>query len=140
MLVGEWTDTCRSVVVSGPEDVGDELCDAFGGLPQEVLVSLLLSPARVVLECALVALGSGNVTHASSRDVFRPAIQQGAHSVLLAHNHPSGFAAPTTADLEFTKRLLKGGQVLGVEVVDHLVITARGWRSLRESTGLWAEG
>ncbi len=57
--------------------------------------------------------------------------------MVLAHNHPSGRTVPSQADLAFTQRLLDAGDLLGIQVVDHLILVRRSWRSLRESTRLW---
>ncbi len=136
-LVGDWTGTCRNVLVRGPEDIGDRLVEAFGACPQEALVALVLDADRHVLECVLVALGGGNEARARPVDVFRRPVLLGSPAVVLAHNHPSGRTVPSQADLAFTQRLLDAGDLLGIQVVDHLILVRRSWRSLRESTRLW---
>lgn len=139
MLVGDWTYTCRNALVRGPEDLGDRLVAAFGALPQEVLVTLVLGPERRVLECALAALGRGNVASASPADVFRRAVQLGGSRVVITHNHPSGLSVPSDADLALTSRLIQAGRLLELELIDHLIVTRCSWRSLRESTSLWEQ-
>src|SRR5438445_1668518 len=77
MLVGEWTEVCRSRIIHGPEDVGDELAAAFGYLTQEALLGLHLLPDRSVAECSLIALGTFNVARATPRAVFRRPVALG---------------------------------------------------------------
>jgi DNA repair protein RadC len=137
ILVGDWTETCRGVLVRGPEDIGDALVEAFGACAQEALVALVLQRDRRVLECSLVALGHGNEAQARPVDVFRRCLQMGSRSLLLAHNHPSGRVAPSEADLAFTARTLNAAELVGLDVIDHLILGRRSWRSLRDSTRLW---
>lgn len=64
------------------------------------------------------------------REVFQPAIEYGAAAVIIAHNHPSGSLEPTSADLEVTAQLFRGGQLLGIELLDHLVVTEDTYLSI----------
>ena len=72
----------------------------------------------------------------SPREVFGPALTLGAAAVILAHNHPSGDPTPSPEDLAVTRHLQEAGRLLGVEVLDHLVVCAERFRSLRESGAL----
>lgn len=140
LLWGAWRDVFRGVTVRGPEDLGDRLVRVLRGLDQEAILSLSLGPDSQVRKCGLVALGPCRGAHAEPRDLFRDAVRVGASSIVLAHNHSSGRSVPSEADLAFTKRILEAGHILGIEVLDHLVVTKDSWRSLRESTALWSEG
>jgi DNA repair protein RadC len=66
------------------------------------------------------------------REVFRDAIAVGAVALILAHNHPSGDPEPSEDDVRLTRRLQRCGETLGIEVLDHLVVGAGRWVSLRE--------
>ena len=71
------------------------------------------------------------------REVFRAAIVSGAHSLVLMHNHPSGDPTPSEADIRVTRDMIRAGQLLKLEVIDHVIAgertaTARGYSSLRE--------
>jgi DNA repair protein RadC len=77
-----------------------------------------------------------NVASLQPREVFGPAFTYGAAAVILAHNHPSGDPTPSPEDLAVTHHLQEAGRLLGVEVLDHLVIAADRFRSLREAGGL----
>ncbi|HSH17903.1 MAG TPA: DNA repair protein RadC [Candidatus Saccharimonadales bacterium] len=96
----------------------------MAGLQKEQLRALYLNSRYHVIHEEVVSVGSltANIVH--PREVFQPAIQYGAVGVIIAHNHPSGSTEPTGADLDVTRQLLQGGQLLGIELLDHLIITA----------------
>jgi len=70
----------------------------------------------------LVSLGILDANLVHPRETFRMAVMKGVASLILGHNHPSGKAEPSNADIEITKRLIKAGKILGIEVLDHIVI------------------
>lgn len=69
-----------------------------------------------------VSVGNQTASLVHPREVFGPAVREGAHSILLAHNHPSGDPTPSAEDRELTQRLKECGQLLGIEVLDHVII------------------
>jgi DNA repair protein RadC len=101
--------------------------------PTEVLGVLSLDARQSPLgELTRVAEGSVSHVTAEPREVFCPALELRASSIVLAHNHPSGNLEPSLEDLEFTRAMCEAGAVLGIRVLDHLVVAARGYTSLRE--------
>jgi DNA repair protein RadC len=82
---------------------------------------------------AEVSIGSLNASIVHPREVFSAAIKNKAASVIFVHNHPSGDPEPSADDLEITKRLVESGKILGIEVVDHIIITAGGFYSFKEN-------
>jgi DNA repair protein RadC len=85
-----------------------------------------------------VSVGTLNASLVQPREVFGPAVREGAHSILLAHNHPSGDPQPSPEDRELTTRLRECGTLLGIEVLDHVIVgngTGR-WLSFQDA-GLW---
>jgi len=80
----------------------------------------------------LVALGILNSSLVHPREVFTRAVGDRSAQVIVAHNHPSGDPTPSEDDITVTKRLVKAGDILGIEVLDHLVITEKGFTSFRE--------
>ena len=81
---------------------------------------------------AEVSVGSLNASVVHPREVFAEAIKNKAASVVFAHNHPSGDPEPSEDDLEITKRLVESGKILGIEVIDHIIITKKGFISFKE--------
>jgi DNA repair protein RadC len=116
--------------IRGPEDVLAQVRD----LPRarrEHFVVLLLN-ARHELQCReTVSIGSLNASIVHPREVFLPAILHSAASVILVHNHPSGDPEPSDEDVSITRRLVEVGELVGIGVLDHVIVAARGVVSLR---------
>jgi len=74
----------------------------------------------------VISIGTTNANLVHPREVFKPAIIKNACGVIVAHNHPSGGTDPSEADLEVTKRLTDAGKLLGIELLDHIIITPDG--------------
>ncbi len=116
--------------IRGPEDVRRYLRASLQGRSQEVFVVLGLDGRQRVRLVREVALGSRSGVEVTPREVFRPLVRAGSHSVLLVHNHPGGELRPSAADLRLTQRLVELGEVLGIPVLDHLIVTDEGMSSL----------
>lgn len=82
--------------------------------------------------------GDGTGVAATAADVVRGALWVRASALALVHNHPSGYAVPSTADLRFTRRIMSACEVLQLGLIDHVIVASRGWLSLRDSG--WLEG
>ena len=98
----------------------------------ECLVALLLNTRKRVKGHHLVSTGTMDTVLVHAREVFRPAIVISASAIILVHNHPSGDPTPREADIKVTRDLIRAGQLLKIEVLDHLVIGRAEHRSLRE--------
>jgi len=77
-----------------------------------------------------VAIGSLSEVHVHPREVFRSLVRRGAHSAIIAHNHPSGDPEPSMIDINMTKNIVSAGQILGITVIDHLIIGGDSFVSL----------
>lgn len=93
-------------------------------LRQECFWVLLLNAKHRVQEIVSVSVGSVDRSLVHPREVFRPAVREGAAAVLFVHNHPSGDPAPSQEDIAITGRLVKTAEVLGIRVLDHVIIGA----------------
>lgn len=123
--------------IGSADDAWRLLAPRLEGLDRERFVVVLLNRKHAVLGVELVAIGTLDATLVHPREVFKPAIRRSAAAVLLAHNHPSGDPTPSPEDHALTRRLLEAADVLGLQVLDHLVIGAGRYASLRERTELW---
>ncbi|MDP3963459.1 MAG: DNA repair protein RadC [bacterium] len=119
----------KPVSLRTPKHVYDYLKD-MRDLPKEHLRGLYLNSQYRLVHDEVISIGSltGNIVH--PREVFSPAIEYGASAVILAHNHPSGVAAPSQTDTEITRQLVEAGNILGIELLDHIIITAHGFSSI----------
>ena len=82
---------------------------------------------------AEVSIGSLNASIVHPREVFAEAIKNKAASVIFVHNHPSGDPEPSEGDLEITKRLVEAGKILGIEVIDHIIVTKNNFFSFKDN-------
>jgi len=98
---------------------------------KEMLVVLVLNTRKRILGHNLVALGGLDTCPVTPLHVFRPVIVAAGSCIILVHNHPSGNAEPSEADIRVTKDLIKAGQLLKIEVLDHIVIGQSEFRSLK---------
>lgn len=99
---------------------------------KEHFVALYLNARNQLLSKETISIGTLNASLIHPREVFKSAIDHLAASILIAHNHPSGDCQPSEDDLEVTKRLKEAGKILGIEVVDHVIVTKNGFMSLKE--------
>lgn len=100
---------------------------ATGGDQQEAFVVVLLDTKNRMIGGPRVAtLGLLNSSQVHPRETFREAVRDGAASVIVAHNHPSGDPTPSKEDIDITRRLVEAGKILGVPVVDHLILGRAG--------------
>ena len=117
--------------IRGPRDV-IPLIHAYARAPKEHFLAVLLNTRHLPIGVEVISIGSLNASIVHPREVFRPAILAGAASLILAHNHPSGDPTPSADDLEITQRLRRTGEMLGIEVLDHLVMGKGEPLSMRE--------
>jgi DNA repair protein RadC len=117
--------------VRSPADVGERMQPAMRHLEHEELRVLLLNTKNVVL--AALPLYRGNLAGSSVRvgEVFRDAVRRQAAAIVVVHNHPSGDPSPSSDDLRITAELSEAGRLLDIELLDHVVVAADGWVSLR---------
>lgn len=99
-------------------------------LPKEHLRGLYLDSRFRLVHDEVLSIGSlnGNLVH--PRDVFKPALESNACAVILAHNHPSGDAAPSGSDIEVTRQLVAAGELMGIHLLDHVIVTRDGFESV----------
>jgi DNA repair protein RadC len=116
--------------ITSPESAAAILVPAFEGADRERCVAALLDTKHRLLDVVVVSIGSIDHTFMSPREIFRDALLVNAAALVLAHNHPSGDPEPSADDERVTARLVRAGQLVGVEVLDHLVVGHRRWVSL----------
>jgi len=98
----------------------------------ESLAVLLLNVRKKIKGHQLVSIGTQDTILVHPREVFRLAVTTAAHAIILMHNHPSGESQPSQADIKVTRDLIRAGQVLKIEVLDHIVMGNGNRSSLRE--------
>jgi len=116
--------------IRGPEDVLAQARDLARARKEHFAV-LLLNARHELQAREIVSIGSLNASIVHPREVFLPAILHSAASVVLVHNHPSGDPEPSEEDLSITRRLVEVGELVGIQVLDHVIVAQRGVVSLR---------
>lgn len=99
---------------------------------QESFIVFLLDTQQQILSRHTVSIGTLNASMVHPREVFKHAIRENAAAVIIAHNHPSGGREPSDEDITVTKRLKEAGQLLGITLLDHIIVFATGFYSLKE--------
>ena len=120
---------------TGIQEAKDALpyVEAIRDRKQEYFVCLSLSGANEVLESRVVTVGLLDSSPVHPREVFADPLADRAAAVIVAHNHPSGRLEPSAEDAALTERLAKAGELLGIRLLDHLIVTPRGYLSFREA-------
>lgn len=118
--------------VRSPEDVFRLLKKQLEGQDREHFVVILLSSKNAVIGVETVSVGTLNASIVHPREALKPAIINSAAAIVLVHNHPSGVPTPSQEDIAITKRIKRAGEILGIEVLDHVIIGRGSYQSLKE--------
>ena len=118
--------------ISQPLDAYELVKDELGNSDREMFLSIMLTVKNDLIGVETVCIGSIIKITIAPRDVFKSAILANAVAIIFCHNHPSGDLIPSDADMELTKQLVDAGELLGIKVLDHLIVSNRGYRSLIE--------
>ncbi len=100
---------------------------------KEYFVAVFLNARNQVICREDVSVGSLNASLVHPREVFQPAVGSSAASVCLCHNHPSGDVTPSQEDIELTRRMVQAGEIMGIEILDHLIVGAERFLSMKEA-------
>ncbi|WP_282941272.1 DNA repair protein RadC [Paenibacillus sp. RC67] len=122
----------ETVTVRSPEDVSGLLMEEMRYLQKEHFVCLFLNTKNHIIGQETLSMGSLNAAIVHPREVFRAAIKRSSASIICVHNHPSGDPTPSSEDIQLTERLTEAGEIIGIDVLDHIVIGDRRYVSLKE--------
>jgi len=118
--------------IRSPRDVYDLLGPGLRDEKREHFIAVLLDTKNGVIRQRTISVGDLSSSIVHPREVFTEAIRNSAASIIVAHNHPSGDPAPSPEDAAVTRRLVEAGNLLGIEVLDHIVLGDGRWASLKE--------
>jgi DNA repair protein RadC len=124
----------QSVLLLTPEAVWQEMKDIRASKKEHAVV-FFLNTRKQEIERRIISIGTLNASMLHPRELFEPAIKVHAASIILSHNHPSGDPEPSGDDISITRRIVEAGKILGIELLDHVIVTPKKWVSMRE-TGL----
>ncbi|OAB38963.1 hypothetical protein PMSD_03225 [Paenibacillus macquariensis subsp. defensor] len=121
-----------TVTIRSPRDAFDVLSEQLRYLQKEHFVCLFLNTKNHIIAQETLSMGSLNASIVHPREVFRAAIKCSSASIVCAHNHPSGDPTPSPEDIALTSRLVEAGQIIGIDVLDHIIIGDGDFVSLKE--------
>lgn len=121
------------IEINEPQDVADYLMEKLRYLKQEHFVALLLNTKNQIIHEQSIFIGSLNMSIIHPRDLLREAVKHSAASIVIAHNHPSGDPTPSLEDIKTTKRLLYCCDLMGIDLLDHIIIGDGEFISLFEN-------
>ena len=124
-------DESQRPAIKSAEDVATIVRSQLKGKKREHFLVLCLDTRNRLIHCRPVSIGSLDTSVVHPREAFKEAVSSSAASVIFVHNHPSGDPEPSKEDIELTKRLAKAGEIVGIEVLDHIIVCDKDYLSLK---------
>lgn len=122
----------ENAVLNQPKEIARHYMQELRHLDCEHVVLLLLDTKCHKIKDFLISKGTVNAALAEPREIFLKAVRYGAVNIVLLHNHPSGDVSPSNADISITKKVFQAGELLGIQLVDHIIIGDNRFFSFRE--------
>ena len=119
--------------IQAARDIFDYMTGRIPDETKEHLFVLHLNTKNQIIKTELVSVGTLNASLIHPREVFKAAIKESSHAIILVHNHPSGDVEPSNADKQVTNLLKQASNVIQIDLLDHIIIGKTGWFSFRES-------
>ena len=120
------------ISISKPQDVADMLINEMKSLNQEVLKLLVLNTKNKIIKIKDVFKGTLNSSIVHPREIYSEAIKSGGASIIICHNHPSGDPTPSGEDINITLRIKECGNIIGINLLDHIIVGDKKYISLKE--------
>ncbi len=115
-----------------PKDVYERLVE-YRNAKKEHFFVFYLDTKNQEISTELISVGTLNASLVHPREVFEPAVKHLAAQIIVAHNHPSGNLEPSEDDIELTQRLIKAGEILGIDLLDHVIVSKNGYYSFKQN-------
>lgn len=123
--------------INTPSDL-EKFVEPLRHYSEEYFIAYHLTARNEICNFQIISHGSLSASLVHPREVFKGALIANSHAIIVAHNHPGGSLTPSREDLETTETLIKAGNLLGVNVIDHIIVSSNGLCSLREVHGyMW---
>lgn len=119
-------------VVTSTAEVVSELKE-YADKKQEYLIALYLNARHELIQKEVLGMGTLNSMQIEPKEIFRPALSTPCASLIVAHNHPSGDPLPSENDITFTKRLFEAGEIMGITLLDHIIVSRSSYYSFRDA-------
>jgi DNA repair protein RadC len=119
-------------VLDTPQKVWLHVLPSIAGLKQEQFRLFTLNQKNHLLRDTLISLGTLSEAIVHPREIFREAIREAGASIIVCHNHPSGVTTPSREDIAVTSRIAQAGKIVGIDLLDHVIVSDNSYNSLRE--------
>jgi DNA repair protein RadC len=129
--VGCVMESGNDTKVTHPQDILPYI-DTIKNQMQEYFLAVSLDGGGNIITSRVITIGLVNHSLVAPRETFRGAILDNAASIIVAHNHPSGGLDPSSQDITITTQLKEAGAIIGIQVLDHIIVTKNGYTSLKE--------
>ena len=129
--IESYADKVGKTLVMTPEDVAGLVKSRLKGKKKEHFLAVLLDTRNQLIRVAEISVGSLDSSIVHPREVFKEAVSASAASVIFVHNHPSGDVTASEDDIMLTKRLTEAGEIMGIDVTDHIIIGEKNYLSLK---------
>ena len=126
-----YSESAVKILVKTPEDVTGLVQSRLKDKKKEFFLAVLLDTRNQLIKVAEISIGSLDSSVVHPREVFKEAISASAASVIFVHNHPSGDTEASEDDIKLTKRLAEAGEIVGIDVLDHIIIGGKSHASLK---------
>lgn len=125
----------REIEINNSKSAYHEMRD-IKNWEKEVFVAFYLDTRNRIISREILSIGTLNCAVVHPREAFRTAIIRNAHSVIIAHNHPSGSLKPSDEDTKITQQLRDAGEIIGIKLLDHVIVTKDGYYSFADKQTL----
>ena len=126
-----YSEAAGKLPLKTPEDIVGLVQGRLKDKKKEYFLAILLDTRNQLIKAAEISVGSLDSSIVHPREVFKEAISASAASVIFVHNHPSGDTEASEDDIELTKRLAQAGEIVGIDVLDHIIIGGKNFSSLK---------
>ena len=128
-LINEYFN--EDIYFNNPQQVYEELKWIYE-LKKEFFIAFYLDSKNKIIAREIISIGTLNSSLIHPRELFKGAVLRSANSIILSHNHPSGSLEPSEEDISTTKKLIDCGELLGIKILDHIIVSHRGFKSIME--------
>lgn len=120
----------RKIKIQSPGDIAKILIEDMKYLKTELLKLVILNNSNEILKIQNITEGNSNMVAADAKNILSEVIKMQAPKIILLHNHPSGNLKPSQSDIDFTQRIKQACEILGIQLLDHIIITENGYTSI----------
>lgn len=122
----------KKIMVNNAKDIARLFLHELSSLKKEHFLGIYLDSRKRIIKEETIFIGTLNSSLVHPREIFKVALDEGAAAIILIHNHPSGDNKPSDDDIKVTKEIIEAGNIMGIEVVDHIIIAGNKYFSFRE--------